>query len=103
MSTVQRIAKNTAVLYAAHIVTALLTLLLVVFIARELGDITFGKYSFALAFTAIFAVFLDLGFLTLIVRDVARDKSLASKYLGNIAVIKVILSVIVFGQGFTHL
>lgn len=97
MSTVQRIAKNAAVLYAAHIITALLTLLLVIFIARELGDITFGKYSFALAFTAIFAIFLDLGFPTLIVRDVARDKSLASKYLGNIAVIKVCLSIVVFG------
>jgi len=97
MSTVQRIAKNTAVLYAAYIITALLGLLLSILIARKLGDVTFGKYSFALAFTAIFAVFLDLGFDTLIIRDVARDKSLAPKYLGNIAVIKAILSVVIFG------
>ncbi len=97
MSTVQRIAKNAAVLYAAHIVSTLLTLVLLISIARLLGDVTFGKYSFAVAFTAIFAVFLDLGFDTLIVRDVARDKSLAPKYLGNIAVIKVILSIIILG------
>jgi O-antigen/teichoic acid export membrane protein len=97
MNTVQRIAKNTAALFAAQIVVAILGLVLSICIARMLGDVIFGKYSFALAFTAIFAIFLSLGFPTLIVRDVARDKSLASKYLGNIAVIKVILSVIIFG------
>jgi len=62
-----------------------------------LGDVIFGKYSFALVFTALFAVFIDLGFTTLIVRDVARDKSAAPKYLGNIAVITAILSIITFG------
>ena len=98
MNTVQRIAKNAATLYAAYIVTAILGLLLSITIARMLGDVIFGKYSFALAFTAIFAVFLELGFITLLMRDVARDKSLAAKYMGNIAVIKAILSVIIFGM-----
>ena len=53
--------------------------------------------SFALAFTGIFGVFSDFGLSTLTVREVARDKSLASKYLGNIAVMKLILVVITFG------
>lgn len=97
MNTIQRIAKNTAVLYGAHIVNALLGLFLTIYIARMLGDVIFGKYSFALVFTALFAVFIDLGFTTLIVRDVARDKSAAPKYLGNIGVITAILSVIIFG------
>jgi len=97
MSTVQRIAKNTAVLFAAQAVTAVLGLALSILIARTLGDVEFGNYSFALALTAIFAIFLDLGFNRLIVREVARDKSAAPKYLGNIAIIKAILSVVVFG------
>ena len=42
--------------------------------------------SFWLAFTGIFGVFSDLGLSTLTIREVARDKSSASKYLGNIAV-----------------
>ena len=37
-----------------------------------------------------FGVFLDLGLSMLTVREVARDKSLAVKYLGNIAVMKLI-------------
>jgi O-antigen/teichoic acid export membrane protein len=40
--------------------------------------------SFWLAFTGLFGVFSDIGLSTLTVREVARDKSLASKYLGTI-------------------
>lgn len=97
MNTIQRIAKNTAALFAAQFVVALLSLALSIFIARSLGDVIFGKFSFAIAFTSIFAIFLSLGFPTVIMRDVARDKSLAPMYLGNIAVINAILSVIIFG------
>jgi len=48
--------------------------------ARYLGAAGFGILSFALAFTGIFGVFSDLGLSTLTIREVARDKSLASKY-----------------------
>ena len=65
--------------------------------ARYLGAAGFGILSFALAFTGIFGVFADLGLSTLMVREVARDKSLASKYLGNIAVMKIFLVTITFG------
>ena len=74
MNTAQRIAKNTAALFAAQFVVSILSLVLFIFIARKLGDVTFGKFSFALAFTAIFAVFSDLGYNTLLIIDVARDK-----------------------------
>ena len=97
MSTVQRIAKNTASLFIAQAITAVLGLALSILIARTLGDIGFGEYSFAIVFTATFAIFLDLGFNRLIVREVARDKSAAPKYLSNIAIIKAILSLVVFG------
>ena len=65
--------------------------------ARYLGAAGFGILSFALAFTGIFGVFTDLGLQQLTIREVARDKSLASKYLGNIAVMKLILVIITFG------
>ena len=65
--------------------------------ARYLGAAGFGILSFALAFTGIFGVFGDLGLGPLTVREVARDKSLASKYLANISLMKIILVVITFG------
>lgn len=96
MNTVQRIAKNTAALFASLFVVSILSLILSILIARMLGDVAFGKYTFALAFTAIFAIFSDLGYNTLLIREVARDKSQASKYLNNILGIRALLSFIIF-------
>jgi len=96
MNTIQRIAKNTAALFAAQFVGTILSLVLTIYIARSLGDVIFGKYSFALAFTAIFAVFSDLGYNTLLIRDVARDKSQAGKYLNNVISMRALLSLVIF-------
>ncbi len=97
MSTVQRVAKNAAALYINQIVLAALALVLTIFMAREWGSVIYGKYAFAFGVTAICAILLDLGFNTLIVREVARDKSLSSKFIVNTVVIRAILAVIVFG------
>jgi O-antigen/teichoic acid export membrane protein len=97
MNTVQRIAKNTGVLLASQIASYIFGFFFIMYTARYLGAEGFGILSFALAFTGIFGVFADLGLRQLTVREVARDKSLASKYLGNIAVMKVILAIITFG------
>jgi Polysaccharide biosynthesis protein. len=97
MNTVQRIAKNTGVLLASQVVSYVFGFFYVMYTARYLGAEGFGVLSFALAFTGIFGVFSDLGVSTLTVREVARDKSLAGKYLGNIVVMKVILVAITFG------
>jgi len=97
MSTVQRIAKNTGVLLISQIASYIIGFFFIMYTARYLGATGFGILSFALAFTGIFGVFSDLGLSTLTVREVARDKSLAGKYLGNIAVMKLILVVVTFG------
>lgn len=97
MNTVQRIAKNTGVLLISRIASGVLGFFFVMYTARYLGAEGFGILSFALAFTGIFGVFSDLGLSTLTVREVAREKTLASKYLGNIAVMKLILVIITLG------
>jgi len=96
MNTIQRIAKNTAALFAAQFVVSILGLILSLFIARSLGDVIFGKFSFALAFVAIFTVFSDFGYNTLLIREVAKDKSQASKYLNNVLCIRALLSLVIF-------
>jgi len=90
MRTVKRIAKNVIALFGSLVVNSILTLVLTVLIARTLGDAAFGKYSFAIAFTSIFAVFSDLGYNVLLTREVAKDKSQAYKYLSNIITIRVL-------------
>ena len=96
MNTVQRIAKNTAVLLAATIISKVLGFFYVMYTARYLGAEGFGILSFALAFTGIFGVFSDLGLGSLTIREVARDESLAKKYLNNISAMKAILVTITF-------
>ena len=97
MNTVQRIAKNTGVLLISQIASYIIGFFFIMYTARYLGAEGFGILSFALAFTGIFGVFSDLGLSTLTVREVARDKSLAGKYLGNVAVMKIFLVIITFG------
>ena len=92
--TTRRIAKNTASLMVADTVSKGLLFLLIILIARNLGDVIFGKYSFAFAFTSLFAVFADFGLSTLTIREVARNREYASKYLGNISLIKFLLSIV---------
>ena len=95
-SIVNRIAKNTIALFTAQIVTTIFSVLLSIFIARNLGDVIFGKFSFALAFIAFFTIFSKLGYNTLLIREVARDKSQANRYLNNILFIRALLSLVVF-------
>jgi len=67
-------------LLASQIASYIIGFFFIMHTARYLGAAGFGILSFALAFTGIFGVFSDLGLSTLTIREVARDKSLASKY-----------------------
>lgn len=91
------ILKNIGVLTFAQIASSLLGLFYVMYTARYLGAEGFGILSFALVFTGIIGVFSELGLSTLTVREVARNNSLAKKYVGNTIIIKTILDIIFFG------
>lgn len=92
MSVARRIAKNTTVLFIAQIITYVLGFFITVYTVRYLSVDGFGILSTALALTGILMVFMDLGLGTLTVREVARDKSLTRKYVGNTIIMKLILS-----------
>ncbi|MCD6570729.1 MAG: flippase [Deltaproteobacteria bacterium] len=97
MNTVQRIAKNTAVLLIANIVSKILGFFYIMYAARYLGAAGFGVLAFALAFAGIFGVLADIGLQPLTIREVARNKLLTHKYLKNVAFIKILLSIGTFG------
>lgn len=93
----QTIFKNTFWLMLAEGISKGLMFFLTILVARYLGAAGYGNFSFAFAFVSLFAVLADFGLSTLTIREVARDKSLARKYIDNIAVIKLILGLITFG------
>jgi len=86
----QTIAKNTFWLAVAEGVTRFLKLFLVIYIARILGATEYGKFTFALAFVALFAIFSDLGVSSIMTRDIAREKE-KEKEFPAILSLKIIL------------
>ncbi|HIE05079.1 MAG TPA: flippase [Candidatus Latescibacteria bacterium] len=96
MDAVRTVAKNTAALVGAEGVSRVLTFLVTLYIARSLGAEALGRYSFALAFAALFRIFADMGLNTLTTREVARDHGSAGKYLSNLLAMKLILGPITF-------
>lgn len=97
MNIIQKIAKNMMFLLASQIITLAINFFYTTYTARYLGAEGLGVLSFALAFAGIFGLFSDFGINSLTIREVARDKRLAGKYVGNALIIKVCLSVISFG------
>ena len=94
--TAGRVIGNTFWLLLQRAGGRILTLLLMIYLARSLGSLGFGKLSFAISFTSLFLILSDLGITTLTVREVARDKERGPEYIGNNATLKLILSIFTF-------
>lgn len=97
MNTARRVAKNTTVLILSNILAYAFTFITTVYSARYLGVAGWGILSIALSVTGIFGVLTDLGLSSLTVREVARDKSLATKYFANTTAMKILLGFLTFG------
>ncbi len=94
--TAGRVISNTLWLLLQRVGGRVLTLLLMIYLARALGTFGFGKLVFAISFTSLFLILSDLGITTLTVREVARDKERGPEYIGNIVTLKFFLSVFAF-------
>ncbi len=91
MSTVRRVAKNSGVMMAGTLAEALIKLVAIVYLARYLGSVGYGKYTFALSFVALLGVLADLDIDRILVREISVNKARASKILGNALVMRSIL------------
>lgn len=67
-----------------------------IIIARSIGVENTGRFSFALSFAAIFAMFLDFGLNQVLIRESARDKESSQKNLANVIGLKIIGSVVIY-------
>ena len=92
----KRIVKNSALTFTNNMLSKILTLILVIFLARYLGVEGYGKLSFVLSFTGLFAVFGNFGLSILLKRLVSREKNKVSNYFSNALVISSILNILTF-------
>ncbi len=74
--------------------TRILPALLFIVVARKLGGEDFGKLSFAYSFAGICFIVTDFGLSTILIRDVSRRKELTREYVGNILMLKIVISFI---------
>ncbi|MDD3710991.1 MAG: flippase [Patescibacteria group bacterium] len=91
---INNIAKNTSYLTVALIIQKVLSFFYFVLLARNLGPEYLGKYYFAISFTTIFAIFIDLGLVNYLTRETAKVKEKSPRLLANILGFKIISSFI---------
>lgn len=72
--------------------------ILLILVARRLGGEALGRIAFAYSFTTIFVLVMDLGLNIFVVREVARDRAAAPRYLGNLLSLKLLSAPVVFGM-----
>jgi len=92
LGTKQTIVKNTLWLAIAEGITRFLKLFLIIYVARILGATEYGKFTFALAFVSLFAIFSDLGISTITTREIARDQE-KEKEFPSLLSLKLVLSI----------
>jgi len=89
------IVRQTALLWGTEIAGKILQFILVIAIARYLGDVGLGKYAFVFSFVGLFTIVSDFGTGLYMVREVARDNKLAQRFFENIFWFKLLLSVLI--------
>ena len=92
MHTVRKIVKNTAAMISGDVAFKLISLFVTIYLARYLGTVGFGKYNFVFAYLAFFNIITDLGLQQILVREMSRNPSIASKLIGNAYIIRIILT-----------
>lgn len=92
MRTAQRILKNTVVLGIGKGLGDLASFLFLMLFGREFGAEFLGKYSFAMSLGGMVIMFSSLGFNTLIVKEVSRHPEEGGKYVGNLLLVRLMLS-----------
>jgi len=65
-----------------------------IYLARSLGEVGLGKYTFALSFASIFVIFMDFGLGPVLTREGARKDSALGKYTRTILGTKILLTMV---------
>jgi len=96
-----RIARNIVALSLGTAVENLFSYLLIIAIARYLGDVGLGQYSFVIALSYLVILMANPGLDYLLLKEVSRSKDLTSRYTSNILSLKITLTFLALFVTFT--
>ena len=97
MSETKSLAKNTSILMASQLTTWGLTLLLMVFLPRYLGDVNVGKLYLATGIWAIVGVAITFGTDMLLTKEIARRPERTGELFSTAIVLRVLLFAVGYG------
>lgn len=96
MNQIKSIFKNTSWMTLSQVITSVCAFLWTILIARYLGVSDYGIVSFAISFTGLLGIIMDLGMSTYVTREIAKNKESVGKYVNNIFYFKLILAFALF-------
>lgn len=94
-STRRRVASNTAVQLAGKLLILAMGAVSITVLTRYLGPNRYGRYTFALMYTQLFGVLADVGLFTTVVREISKDPERTEELVGNVAALRLLLSLLV--------
>lgn len=89
-----KLARNTTYYTGAMTIQKILAFIYFWFISNNLFPAQLGQYIFALSFTTLFSIFVDLGLSPILTREAAKNKDRANLYLKNVLGLKIPLAVL---------
>lgn len=92
MNIKQKIGKNISTIIISNFINKIINIALLSYLTRYLGTEQFGSYSFVFFYVGLFGNLTDLGINTILVKDIARDRTMAGKILGNGILLRFILT-----------
>lgn len=92
----QKITRHSFFLFLGYIFYNLVSLIILFFITRRYAPNEVGLYLFAFTFANFFVMGVSFGSNQLLTREIARNKSITSQYVGNIIGLNIFLSLICF-------
>jgi len=91
---ITNIAKNTSYFTLALILQKVISFTYFVLMARAIGPADLGKYYFAISFTSIFGIFIDIGQSSVLTREVAKHPADAGKLFSSVFLMKLPLAIL---------
>lgn len=93
MSRAQKVTINSVIMGAQHIVVNLISIFVVGYVARALGENDYGIFSLAFTFPQFFMIIGNFGTRSVAIREMANDRDNAISFLGSILPMRSVLLV----------
>ena len=90
--TTYKIASNTVYQIIGKVATMSITILATVLITRLYGREAYGEFSLMQGWPALVFIIVDFGLNAIATRELSKDFSKANKYIGNILLVRLLLS-----------